>query len=43
MRHYYLLLRYPAYRKTQMQWLRPSLETLHQNWIGIFVLVDFEL
>lgn len=36
-RHYYLLPRYPAYRKAHQSWLNPGTETLYQDWIGIFV------
>ena len=36
-RHYYLLARYSAYREREPKWLAPSLETLHKDWIGIFV------
>ena len=35
-RHYFLLLRYNSYRKSQKQWLRPSLDMLKSDWIGIF-------
>jgi len=39
MRHYYVLIRYPGYRKKAPKWLKPDLETLHQDWIGIFVWI----
>lgn len=35
-RHYFLLLRYASYRKKQKKWLRPSLNMLNRDWIGIF-------
>jgi hypothetical protein len=38
-RHYYLLPRYPAYRKTHKPWLNPTTEMLYQDWIGIFVWI----
>lgn len=36
-RHYYLLLRYPAYRERNQSWFNPSTKMLYQDWIGIFV------
>lgn len=37
LRHFYLLPRYPDYRRTHKPWLKPTLEMLYQDWIGIFV------
>jgi Thioesterase domain len=37
MRHYYVLVRHPYYRKRAEKWLRPGIEMLHKDWIGIFV------
>lgn len=39
LRHYYVLIRYPDYRKWATKWLKPDLEMLYKDWIGIFVWI----